>query len=236
MILNNKLILLGSYDELKYVKDELNKLPKNPKQSKLHTQKTSRYVKKVQTEEIIQYDNQYLLNIKFTYKKNNIKSFIDLFNQFHITSIHMCENAKENIWIVNNYSYVEKYRLMPKFVIAEVLLEYMDYKESAIILDNYQTVKFDRNLQQVVINDKLPTYEELLDVLFENSIKGKNVYLLLTDFINNFNEKCINTYEDLYHISNDIENNEEPSPFALFIVIFGIIGIIIIILLFTGNL
>lgn len=236
MVLNNILIFQGSYYHIKDLKEELNLLSKNQKRSKLFSNETTKYMKKIIIYDEIERNYLYELKITFEYHKNNLLELIDTFKSSQYEVIHMCENAKNEIWIVNDKKYIKEFRLIPEFAIKKILLEYMRYKESAIILDSYETIKYDRNNQNIVIEDRKLNHEELLNLLFEKTIKNKGFYVLIEQFIDDFYEKCINNYEDLYSINKVQTGNEEPSPLALFIVTFGIIGIIFLLVILMGYL
>lgn len=237
LALNNLLIIRGSYQDIFDVKKEVNTLTsKTKRQSKLYEVKTSKYIKKLIIVEEVEVDYLYNLKLSFQYAKRNVLEFINLFQRFNVEIIHMCENEKNNIWIVNKREYIKKYHLIPQFAIQDVLYEYMNYKESAIVTDQIETIKYDRNTNHIVINEITQTQDQLLELLFKKTIKGKVFYDILEQFINNYYEKCINSYENLYSISKEINTTEEPSPFALFIVTFGLFGLIAILLFFMGYL
>jgi hypothetical protein len=234
MVLNNTLLLTGSYGQVTTVEREVNKLIKKDKSSQLYNKATYKHLKNIKTNGIQSTESIYFLHITFLYKKENIKTFIDLFNPLQVETIHMCENSKHEIWIVNSKSAIEKFRLIPEFAINEVLLEYMNYKESSIMLDSFETIKYDGNKNEIVVDNKKQTYDELLYLLFEKTIKGRIVFDVLEQFIYNYYEKCINSYESLYSSNNDKLESEEPTPLALFIVTFGIFALIGILLKFMG--
>ncbi len=234
VILKNTLIFQGSYYHIKDLKEELILLSKSKKHSKLFSHEITKNMKKIIIFDEIERNYLYELKITFEYHKNNLLELIDTFKSSQYEVIHMCENAKNEIWIVNDKKYIEQFRLIPAFAIKKILLEYMHYKEAAIILDSYETIKYDRNNQDIVIEDKKLNHEELLNLLYEKTIKNKRFYDLIEQFIDNFYEKCINNYEELYSINKVETGNEEPSPLALFIVTFGIMGIIFLLVKFMG--
>jgi len=118
MILNNLLILRGTYQDIFDVKSEINTLTsKNKKQSKLYNDKTSKYIKKLIIVDEVEVNYLYNLKLSFQYTKGNILEFINLFQQFNVEIIHMAENEKKNIWIVNKKEYIKNYHLIPQFAI-----------------------------------------------------------------------------------------------------------------------
>ena len=124
--------------------------------------------------------------------------------------------------------------LIPPFAIREILLDYMRYIEAAIVLDSYRAVKYERNTKEIVVDEKPLSHKELLDIIYADTIKNRKVIDVLTDFTENFYNKCINNPNDLYPNNKEKSGNQEPTPFALFFVTFGIIGIIVIFLLIMG--
>lgn len=234
MLLNNVLIFQGNYSDIKLIREELNTFLKNKKSSKYYNDKTTRYIKKMKIVEEFERNYLYELKVTFLYSKTNLEDLINNFETSNVKIAHMCWNEKKEIWIVNNREYIEKFKLIPTFAINQVLLDYMNYKESSIILDTFQTIKYDLNDKQVVINDERLNHDELLDLLFNKTIKGKSFFAILEQFINNYHEKCINHYEKIYSNNKEKIDSEEPSPLALFIVTFGIIGIIVVLVKIMG--
>ncbi|MDF2699758.1 MAG: hypothetical protein K0Q49_1314 [Haloplasmataceae bacterium] len=236
MVLDNVLILRGNYYDIKDVKDEIDHFIKKPNSSKLYNNDTFKAIKKLMIEEEKEDNGLYNLKINFKYTKTNIEKFIHSFNIFPVEIIHMCENAKKEIWIVNKNEFIIKYRLIPAFAINHVLLDYMDYRDSAIILDSFETIKYDINNKRISVDNKYLTYEELLILLFEKTIKGRHFFDIIENFITNYYELCINTFEELYSISKESSKTEETTPLALFIVTFGLFGLILVLLKVMGYL
>ncbi|QVK17830.1 hypothetical protein KHQ81_13480 [Mycoplasmatota bacterium] len=234
MHFNNILIFQGNYSDIKSIREELNTFLKNKKSSKYYHDKTTKYIKKMKIVEEIERNYLYELKVTFLYNKTNLEALVQAFETPNIEIAHMFWNKKMKIWIVNQKEYIEKYQLIPTFAINQILLDYMDYKESSIILDSFQTIKYDRNDKQVVVNDKKLNHEELIDLLFNQTLNRKNLFTILEEFINNYYEKCINHYKKIYSINKEKIDSEEPSPLALFIVTFGIIGIIIVLIKVMG--
>ncbi len=230
MVLTNVLIFQGSYLDIKSMKEELYAFQKNKKKSKYYNNKITPFIKKFMIHEEIECNYVYQLNVTFDYTKTNLKELIDTFQSAQLETAHMCSNEKREIWIVNKPEYIKEFHLIPTFAINQILLDYMHYKESSIILDSFETIKYDRNDHQIMVNEKKLTPDELIDLLFNKTIKGIQFFEILDQFINNFHEKCINNYEDIYSIHKEHISNEEPSPFGLFIVTFGILAILFILL------
>jgi hypothetical protein len=236
MNLDNILIVKGYYSDLSKVETEVIKLRKKMKTSSLYDVATYKYIKQLEIQPMIQSHDQYILTLSFLYKNDSIKQFIDQFQAFNVEWFHLCANAKQEIWIVNELDAIKTHRLIPTFAINEILLDYMNYKESSIILDSFETIKYDRNAHMVVVDNKKQNHDELLNLLFEKTIKGKIVFDLLEQFVMSYYHQCINSYESLYSSNNETVENEEPSPLALFIVTFGIFAIILVLIKFMGYL
>jgi len=234
MILNNILIFQGSYSDIKLIRNELSNFLTNKKGSKYYHEKTTKYIKKMKIEDEYERNYLYELKITFLYSKSNLKELLHIFESPNVVNAHMCWNEKKAIWIINNRDYMKSFQLMPPFAINQVILDYMHYRESSIILDSFETIKYDRNDNQIIVNDKKLDNHELLDVLFKKTINGKVFYDILEHFINNFYEKCINSYDKLYSINKESIDSEEPGPFALLIVTFGIIAIIFVLIKVMG--
>ncbi len=236
MILNNIIIFQGKYEDIRIIREDLKIFREKRKNSLFYHENTTKYLKKLTVFEEYQRNYLFELKINFTYSKNNLKELIETIPYKNVTIAHMCWNTKKNLWIVNNQKYIEEFRLIPEFAIHSILYDYMQYKESAIILDSFETLKYDRNTQKVVINEKVMTYDELLDLIFTKTLKGKEFFSILEEFIHNFHDKCINSYDDIYANNKEIVGNEEPSPLGLFIVTFGILGIIFLLIKLMGYL
>ncbi len=234
MILNNVLVFQGDYSEIKLIRNELQTFLKNKKQSKFYHEKTTKFIKKLSVVDESERNYLYELRIFFRYSKNNLKELIKQFQISNVTIAHMAWNEKKNIWIVNQYENILEFKLIPSYAINQIILDYMHYKESSIVLDSFETIKYDQNNNTIVVNEKILSDDELLDLLFNKTIKGKPFYQILESFIHNFHEKCINSYEDIYSINKESISSEEPSPLALFIVTFGIIAILFLLIKVMG--
>lgn len=230
-MLNNLIIFRGAYEDIRVLRENIKLLQQNKKNSPLYNEKTTKYIRKLNIIDEYQKDSLYELKIAFQYKKVNYQELLDTFNIPNVELAHMCWDARNEVWIVNSKDYIEKYRFIPEFALQKILLEYMRYTESAIILDSYETLKYDQNINKVVVNDRNVSYDELLDLVFTKTIKGKPFFGLIDNFISNYHAQCINRYEDIITSNSEIvTSNEEPSPLGLFIVTVGIIAIIVIVL------
>jgi len=228
-MLNNLIIYRGAYEDIRVIREKFKQLQENKKNSPLYNENTTKYLKKIQIIDEYQEDYLYELKISFQYKKSNYKELLETLKTPNAELAHMCWDAKDEVWVVNSTEYIEKYRFIPEFALHKILLEYMSYTESAIILDSYETIKFDHNTRRVVVNDRNVSYEDLLDIVFTKKIKGKPLYSVIEPFVINYYSQCINQYDGIFSSSSEsIPNNEEPSPLALFIVTVGIIAIIVI--------
>lgn len=236
MLLNNIIIFQGSYHNIKSIREEINLFMKNKKQSRLYNDKTTKYIKKLKIFDEYERSGLYDLKITFNYTKGNIQDLLNALYFSDVIMAHLCFNENRNIWIVNKHEFIKEFRLIPPFALHKILLDYMQYKESAIILDSFETIKYDRNNLKIVVNDKYLNHDELLDLIYSKTISGKYFIDILEQFINNYYEKCINSYEEIYANTEEKTGSEEPTPFALFFVTFGIIGLIILFLVLMDYL
>lgn len=236
MILRNILIFQGEYHDIRTIREELKIFLKNKKKSQFYNNLTTKYIKKLKLESEISQNNLYELKISFLYSKKNINELIYTFKTPNVNIIHMCYHVKKRVWIVNQYDYIKEFKLIPPFALNIILLDYMKYKESAIITDTFENIKFDLNTNNIVVNDKKIPHEELLNIIYNKTIKGKPLIDILDEFIRNCYNKCINSLENLYSNNKERIGNEEPSPQALFIITFGILGIIYLLLKIMGYL
>lgn len=234
MLLNNILIFQGYYYDINRIKANLIQFQKHNKKSTLYDINTTKHIRKLVIEAEYESKNGYELMISFQYLKTNINELINAFRTPNVIIAHLCYHEKQKLWIVNNNDYIKKYRLIPPFALQNILLEYMQYKESAIVTDNFETIKYDRNTNKIVVNDHYLPHNELLDLIYNQTLKGKVLIDILEQFIQNYHNKCINTAEAIYSNTKEIIGNEEPTPFALFFVTFGVLGIIFIIVMLMG--
>jgi hypothetical protein len=235
MVLNNVIIFKGTFDEVSKVDAEIGNYINKPESSSLYDSKQIKNIKALVSHGVIYNTDSSTLKVSFLYKKSSIKDFIEKFDSFNVEIIHYCFNEKLKVWIIIPFHYLDEFQLIPSFAITEVLVEYMHYTESSIVLDSYQSIHLDRNTNKLTINQQSLTAEELLQIFYQQTIKNKPVYQLLESFTQSYYNKCINSYEKLYSNSgNSYDNNEEPSPFALFIVTFGIFAIIAVLVILMG--
>jgi hypothetical protein len=238
MILKNKIIAKGAYEQVSLLYNEVQKLSDNKqmKTSKLYHKKYAKYIKTIHAHDLSYNHEDSRVQITFDYKSLKVKLFIDLFRQFEVDLITFTEHEKNDIWIVSDPLHINEYRLIPEWAINHILIDYMDYKESAIILDSFENIQLDRNTSKVVINNQQPEKGQLFDLFFNKTLKGKKVYDLLESFTISCYEKSINHYEELYASNKEKIDGEEPTPLALFIVTFGILALIAILLMTMGYL
>jgi|SRR5690554_4513866 len=236
MLLNNLLVFIGDYHDIRAIREDLKIFIKNKKDSKFYNVNTTKYIKKLKIEDEYKRNYVYELKISFLYSKSNVDELISSFRSPNVKIAHLCYQEKKKIWIVNQYDYIREYKLFPAFALNNILFDYMQYKEAAIITDSFENIKYNRNSNKIVVNDKQISYEELLDIIYNKTIKSKLLIDILDEFIKKYYDKCINSLENIYSNTKEKINNEEPSPFALFFVTFGIIGIIYILLKVMGYL
>jgi hypothetical protein len=238
MILNNKIIAKGPYDKVSLIYNEVNKLSdkKQLKDSMLFHKKVVKHIKSIHAHDLTYNHEDSSVQITFEYKSLGVKLLIDLFNQFGVELITYTEQEKKEIWIVSDPLQINDYRLIPEWAINDILIDYMEYKESNIILDSFENIQLDRNTSKVVVNNQQPEEGQLIDLFFNKTLKGKKVVDLLESFTISCYEKSINQYDDLYASNKEKIDGEEPTPLALFIVTFGILALIAILLVTMGYL
>ena len=137
----------------------------------------------------------------------------------NVTIAHLCYSEKKRIWIVNDYDYIIKFKLIPPFALTNILLDYMHYKESAIITDSFENIKYDRNTNKIVVNDKQISHEELLNIIYHKTIKGKQIIDILDEFIKNYYYKCINKLENIYANTKENITSENQVPLHYFLLL-----------------
>lgn len=230
MLLNNIIVFHGEYQDIRLIRNDLLTFIKKKKNAKIYHNKTTKYMKKLKIISEEKYGYFYELKVSFLYSKNNIDELIKDLTFPNVTTAHLCYSEKKRIWIVNDDDYIIKFKLIPPFALTNILLDYMHYKESAIITDSFENIKYDRNTNKIVVNDKQLPHKEIIDIIFNKTIKGKQIINILEDFIKNYYNRCINKLENIYANTEENTSSEEPSPFALFFVTFGILGIIFILL------
>lgn len=237
MKLNNQLIIRGSRSEIQAIEQKIYELnnKKLTNDSPFHGIKT-KSIKSLSIERnpLTPFESE--LKVSFIYKGKQIDSLINRFKSLPVEVIFYSENEKDKVWIVSQLDYIDEYKFIPEWAIKKILLDYMEYTESAIILDNFSTIQLDLNTNQLTINKKQPEKGTLLDIFFNQSINGKPLSQLLEQFTQSFYYQCINRYEDLYSSNEEKLEGERTTPFALFTVTFGIFAIIIILIYWMGYL
>lgn len=232
MILNNTLIIKGNYSDISNLYNELYLLMerKKAKTSALYHKKTFKKIKQLSVDTIKYLHQEPYIKVSFQYKGLMVQSFIEQLKSFPVQIIAYSENQKQGIWIVDPKEACDDYHFIPEWVIEKALIDYMEYKASALVLDSFQTIALDHNTKHLVIDNVPPQPGALMEIYFQQRMNGKPLVDLLETFVASIHNQCINRYENLYVSSKEKSESEEPTPLALFIVTFGILAIILVFL------
>ena len=237
MILNNKLLLRGEQTVIKNIEDELNGIIQKVVGPQSIFMKDNLYkrFRRLRIEEHGYEQDQRFIMISFTCNEKYIQDIIVTLQSYPIQVDYLSENEKHNVWIVSRREMMITQRFIPPWAIREIFKLYMDDTDSPIMLDGYQTILVDRNSGKLVIRDQTLTPDDLIRIFFTESINGRAVYEYLENYTVTYSQSCINNYEQLY-VSSNKENweGERTSPLALFIVTFGVFGIILFFVYLMG--
>lgn len=233
MKLNNTLIIKGDYSTLTTIERQLNNLveKKVTEKTALGPSPITKRIRKLSYKYTPTLDE---LIVTFEFKGKPVKEFIQLFSSFHVDVIFLTESKKHNVWIVSTIEDAITYQLIPVWVIEKVLYDYMVYLETAIVLDSYQSLQFDRNQSNIVMNNLPLQDDQMASVFYNQTINNKPVYQLLEQFVRSFHERCINHYDDLYVSNTEKLEGDQTTPLALSIITFGIFSILLIALYLMG--
>jgi hypothetical protein len=238
MILNTTIVFVGSSDLLYTIQQECHAIETKDIQGPnlFKAGKLYKRMKGLHVVEINRHAETPYLIISFKSKSTDTQAILDRFKQFSTPMFTMSENEKETVWILSDIQTFERFRLIPEWAIEGILKSYMEYTESSIMLDNFQSIQLDRNTQRLVLNQNKLEPGELTSIFFEETLKGRYVVELLEGFTTSFHQTCINHYGDLYSSNKENWEGEGTTPLALFIVTFGILAIIVAFLFFMGYL
>lgn len=236
MVLNTKVALIGPINEI----DRLTKAMESLVQRKVdadspfYPQKLYKRMRGLTIDRtIIEQDRKHLI-LSF---RCHVQYIGDILKGFHSYPVDVCafsENERHGIWIVTHLDTIITHKFIPPWAIQRIILNYMENTNSPIMLDSYRTITFDRHAKHLVIRGEKLSDEDLMAIFFTETMRGKPIYHILSDFTISFYQSCINRYEDLYVSIEDKWEGEGTSPLGLFIVTFGVFGIIVLFLYLLG--
>lgn len=237
MVLNNKVLLIGTPRDIEAIHKELTEIfeSRSDVQSHLTANKLHKRMRRVTIEDPSFVRDHVLLTISFQCKVQFIQPILEGLRTYPVRVESYTENQNHQVWIVSNFDLIISQQWIPDWAIREIFISYMSEMDSPVMLDGYQTIQFEPKTHKLFIRDKTLSSSELHHIFFNEWIKRRPVYEYLENFTRTFYESCINNYDDLYvSNNNEIWEGERTSPLALFIVTFGIFGIILLFIYFTG--
>ena len=236
MVLNNQVALIGPIHEIDKIEWEFQQLIQKNKdvQSVFLEDKLYKRMRRLKIERTIIHNNEKHLILFFRCKGIYIQEILDRFRYYPVTTRSFSENEKNLVWIVSKEETIITHKFIPTWAIKEIFIDFMNTTDSPMMLDSYQTIRLDRNTRELVIRDQKLDDDDLYNIFFTESIKRQPVYHYLSQYVTSLYHSCINRYDELYAYNKEIWEGERTSPIGLFIVTFGVLGIIAIALLILG--